>query len=211
MEHDQQRVNWRSHTPMKHIFSATIAVLLIAAADSTGQEAASGARETNRVNRVPDAVFIPTPQDVVDAMLELAGVRSSDVVYDLGCGDGRIVITAAKRYGCRSTGFDIDELRVEQSRENVLKAGLSDLVTIENRNVLKTDLRTATVITLYLTPKLNARLIPQFERMGPGSRIVAHESDIPGLRPDKVVEVDSKEDGRRHVIYLWKTPWKRND
>jgi precorrin-6B methylase 2 len=166
---------------MKRTLSATIAVLLVTAAYSTGQEIARGAGESHPISRVPDAVFIPTPQDVVDAMLELADVHSNDVVYDLGCGDGRIVITAAKRYGCRAAGLDIDELRVEQSRENVQKTRLSDIVKIEHQDVLKADLRPASVITLYLTPKLNAKLIPQFERMRPGSRIVAHESAIPGF------------------------------
>ena len=211
MEHDHQRVSDRSHKAMKRILSATIAVLLITAGNSPGQDLAPSARESNLRNRVPDAVFIPTPQDIVDAMLELADVRSRDVVYDLGCGDGRIVTTAAKRYGCHATGFDIDELRVEQLRENVQKTRLSDLVKIEHQDVLKADLRPASVVTLYLTPKLNAKLIPQFERMRPGSRIVAHESSIPGFRPDTVVEVTSKEDGHRHVLFLWKNPWTRND
>lgn len=102
-------------------------------------------------------------------------------------------------------------MRVEQSRENVQKTRLSDLVKIEHQDVLKADLRPASVITVYLTPKLNAKLIPQFERVKPGSRIVSHESAIPGFRPDKIMELTAKEDGHKHVLFLWKHPWTRVD
>ena len=194
---------------MNRVLSTALAIILIAPLISAGQDASPSSSKPDRVNRVPDAVFIPTPQDVVVAMLELAAVRPGDVVYDLGCGDGRIVITAAKRYGCRAVGFDIDELRVEQSRQNLKKSQLSGLVRIEHQDVLKLDLRPASVITLYLTPKLNAKLVPQFETLGPGSRIVAHESAIPGVPPDKAVQITSREDGRKHVLYLWKCPLKK--
>src|SRR5438445_5763984 len=109
----------------------------------------------------PDVIYVPTPQAVVDKMLQMAEVKKGDVVYDLGCGDGRIVVTAAKKYGCKAVGFDIDPDRVKEARENVRKAGVGDLVTIKQEDIFKQDLSKASVVTLYLLPELNVRLIPQ--------------------------------------------------
>src|ERR1700760_2752218 len=107
-------------------------------------------------------------------MLELAEVKAGDVLYDLGCGDGRIVVTAAKRYGIKATGFDVDPERLQESRENVRANRVGDLVTIKNQDIFKTDLTGASVITLYLLPDLNVRLMPQLSKLKPGSRIVSH-------------------------------------
>jgi precorrin-6B methylase 2 len=153
-----------------------------------------------------DAPFFATPQEIVDKMLDLAGVTKDDVVYDLGCGDGRIVITAAKRFGCRAVGYDKNPERVQESLENVEKNEVGDLVTIEQRDIFTLDLSEADVITLYLLPRMNVKLIPQLEKLKPGSRIVAHDFGIEGVRPDKVVRFTCQGDGWEHAIYLWTTP-----
>ncbi|MBW8038858.1 MAG: methyltransferase domain-containing protein [Planctomycetes bacterium] len=160
-------------------------------------------------NRKPDVVFVPTPQDVVDKMLELAGVTKDDLLYDLGCGDGRIVVTAAKRYGCRAIGYDIDPNRVRESLANVAKNNVGHLVSIEQKDVFTLDLSKANVITLYLLPKLNVKLIPQLEKLGPGSRIVSHDFSMEGVKPDKVIKLDSNKDMFQHDIYLWTTPLQK--
>jgi tRNA G37 N-methylase Trm5 len=158
--------------------------------------------------REPDVIFVPTPQEVVEKMLELADVKKDDVVYDLGCGDGRIVVTAAKKHGCKAIGFDIDPQRIKDSNENVKKNGVEKLVEIKQEDIFKLDLSKANVITLYLLPDLNVKLIPQLDKMKPGSRIVSHSFDMRGVKPDKVVTVKTKDAGER-TIYLWTTPLKK--
>ena len=159
-------------------------------------------------DKEPDVIFVPTPQEVVDKMLELAAVKKNDLVYDLGCGDGIIVVTAAKKYGCKAVGFDIDPDRVKESRDNVKRNGVEKLVQIKQADIFTLDLSDANVITLYLLPRLNVRLIPQLEKLKPGSRIVSHSFDMDGVTPDKVVQV---RDGRgvEHTVYLWTTPLKK--
>jgi len=159
-------------------------------------------------NREPDVIFVPTPQDVVDKMLELAQVTKDDLLYDLGCGDGRIVITAAKRYGCKAVGYDIDPERVKESLQNVQKNNVGDLVTIEQKDIFTLDLSKASVITLYLLPSLNVKLFPQLDKLKPGSRIVSHDFDMRGVEPDKVIKLQSSYDQEEHKIYLWTTPLK---
>ncbi len=162
-----------------------------------------------RYPRQPDIWFDPTPQTVVDRMLELAEVKESDLVYDLGCGDGRIVVTAAKRYGCKAVGYDIDRQRVKESLENVSRNGVGHLVTIEQKDIFTLDLSKADVITLYLLEHLNVKLIPQLEKLKPGSRIVSYKFDMKGVKPDKIVTVTLKEDNSEYKVYLWTTPLKR--
>lgn len=157
----------------------------------------------------PDVVYVPTPHDVVTKMLQLAAVTKKDVLYDLGCGDGRIVVMAAKKYGCRAAGFDIAPERVRESRENLKKNKVESLATIRQQDVFKLDLSPASVVTLYLLPELNVRLIPQLEKLKPGSRIVSHDFDMEGVKPDKVVHLKSNEDNEEHTIYLWTTPLKK--
>jgi len=159
--------------------------------------------------QVPDVEFIPTPQDVVDKMLELANIKKDDLVYDLGCGDGRIVVTAAKRYGCKAVGYDIDPQRVKESLENVEKNNVGHLVRIQQKNIFTLDFSKADVITLYLLPELNVELIPQLEKLKPGSRIVSHDFGMEGVQPDKVITVNSNEDEDEHKIYLWVSPLKK--
>ncbi len=158
---------------------------------------------------VVDVIYVPTPQDVVDKMLELAEVRKDDLLYDLGCGDGRIVVTAASRYGCRAEGFDIDPRRVEESLENVQKNNVGHLVGIEQKDIFTLDLSKADVITLFLLSRLNVKLIPQLEKLKPGSRIVSHNFAMEGVKPDKVVTMFSNEDQFEHTVYLWTTPLKK--
>ena len=156
-----------------------------------------------------DVIYVPTPQDVVDKMLELAEVKKDDLLYDLGCGDGRIVVTAARRYGCRAVGFDLDPRRVKESLENVQKNKVGHLVKIEQKDIFTLDLSKADVITLFLLSRLNVKLIPQLEKLKPGSRIVSHSFAMRGIKPDKVVRLNSREDKSEHMIYLWVTPLKK--
>lgn len=159
--------------------------------------------------REPDVIYVPTPDDVVEMMLHLARVSRKDVVYDLGCGDGRIVVAAAKKYGCKAFGFDIDPERIEESLENVKKNRVGRLVKIEEKDIFTLDLGPANVVTLYLLPGLNVRLIPQLEELRPGCRIVSHDFDMQGVKPDMVLEMESEEDGAEHTVYLWTTPLKK--
>jgi ribosomal protein L11 methylase PrmA len=153
-----------------------------------------------------DAPYITTPMDVVEKMLEVAEVRQGDVLYDLGCGDGRIAVTAAEKYGCRSSGFDIDPERIRDSLENARRRGVEDLTTFEQRDVFTLDLSEVDVAAMYLLPRFMTRLVPQFNQMRPGSRIVAHDFAIAGIPPDKEVKMISQEDGKEHTVYLWITP-----
>lgn len=158
----------------------------------------------------PDIYFVATPPEAVEIMLRLADLKKSDVVYDLGCGDGRIVIAAAKKSGARAYGYDIDPEMVKISRENVSKERVGHLVEIHEQDIFEIDLRGATVITLYLLPKLNVRLIPQLDKLKPGVRIVSHEFDMEGVMPDAEAVVN-RLDGKTSKIYLWTTPLKKID
>lgn len=158
-----------------------------------------------------DVIYVATPQDVVDKMLEMAEVKKEDLVYDLGCGDGRIVVTAAKRFGCKAVGFDLDPRRVEESLQNVQKNNVGRLVTIEQKDIFTLDLSEADVITLFLLSRLNVKLIPQLEKLRPGSRIVSHNFPMEGVRPDKVFKMFSSEDQFEHTVYLWTTPLKKEN
>lgn len=157
----------------------------------------------------PDVIYVPTPQDVVDKMLELAKVTKDDLVYDLGCGDGRIVVTAAKMYGCKAIGYDVDPERIKESLQNVKEYNVGHLVRIEQKDIFTLDLSKANVITLYLLPELNVKLIPQLKKLKPGSRIVSHDFNMRGVKPDKVVRLTSSEDSTGHKIYLWTSPLKK--
>jgi len=164
----------------------------------------------------PDVHFVPTAQSVVKEMLKMAKVTKDDVVYDLGCGDGRIVITAAKEYGCKAKGFDIDPERIKECKENLDKAmkekkGIDKLVSFEQKNIFKQDLSGATVVTLYLLPELNVKLVPQLKKLKAGSRIVSHAFNMRGYKPDRMVTIKAKDDEgkeREYDLYLWTTPLK---
>ena len=147
--------------------------------------------------RPPDVIYVPTRQTVVDAMLKVAGVKAGDVVYDLGCGDGRIVVTAAK-LGARGIGIDIDPQRVKEANENVAKNGVGDRVKILNQDLFTTDFRDATVVSLYLLPSLNLKLRPiLWKTLKPGTRIVSHDFDMGDWKPEQTLNVDGA------TIYYW--------
>ncbi len=195
---------------MRSFWSVLAAVVVFSGLPSFDARCmAEEATATKEKLREPDVIFVPTPQDVVEKMLELVAVKKEDLLYDLGCGDGRIVATAAKKYGCKAVGFDIDSRRVEESLRTVRKEKVEELVKIERKDIFQLDLSKANVITLYLLPSLNVRLIPQLEKLKPGSRIVSHSFNMEGVEPDKVVDMTSKVDNASHRIYLWTTPLKK--
>jgi len=177
----------------------------------SGMQAKQKTTRIKKASRKPDVIYVPTPQDVVDKMLELAEVKKDDLVYDLGCGDGRIVVTAAQKYGCRGVGYDINPKRIKESLENVEKNNVGNLVRIEQEDIFTLDLSKANVITLYLLPSLNVKLIPQLEKLKPGSRIVSHDFDMKGVKPDKVVKINSDNEYSDHTVYLWTTPLNKED
>ena len=207
-----------------------VAVLLFASADAllVGTEGATGDIDIQRqlltfqqlavstgsaqAPKRPDAPqlapYVPTPQVVVDRMLQLAAVTKSDVVYDLGCGDGRIPITAAKTYGARAVGVDIDPQRIAEANANAKRAGVTDLVTFRLQDAMTTDVSEATVVTLYLLSSSNLKLRPILtKQLKPGARIVSHAFSMGDWEPDKV---DTFTDPTSNIrtLYLWKTDGK---
>jgi ribosomal protein L11 methylase PrmA len=149
----------------------------------------------------PDVIYVPTPQDVVEDMLRLAGVKKGDVLYDLGSGDGRIPITAAKKYGVRAVGIDIDPERIWEAEQNARAAGVEHLVQFRREDLFKTNFRNATVVTLYLLPDLNLRLRPRlWAELKPGTRVVSHQFDMGDWKPEKKLETNGR------VVYFWTIP-----
>jgi hypothetical protein len=152
--------------------------------------------------QAPGAPFVPTPMPVVERMLELAKLTPTDVLYDLGSGDGRIVITAAQRYGARGVGIEINPVWVRDARRIAEALGVTDKVTFRIEDLFTIDLREATVVTLYLYPAMNRRLAPRFvAELQPGARIVSHEYGIGDWPPDHSEEM--LVNGERHLIHLW--------
>ena len=157
-----------------------------------------GAKQGGRL-RPPDVRYVPSPPSVVDAMLELARVTAADIVYDLGSGDGRIPITAAKTYGARGVGIEIDPFYLRDAIDNRAKAGVADRVTFLNQDLFEADIRPATVVTLFLLPRLNQQLIPKLKReLRPGARIVSHQFDMGEEWP-----AEETRDVNGLTIYLW--------
>jgi len=151
----------------------------------------------------PDVIFVPTPQEVVEDMLRLANVQKGDVLYDLGSGDGRIAITAARKYGIKATGIDIDPERIREANENAKKAGVTGLVQFRQENLFAADFKDATVITLYLLPDLNVKLRPKLcNELKPGTRIVSHQFEMGAWKPEKRLESNGR------TIYFWTVPPK---
>lgn len=174
----------------------------------------------------PEVPYVSTPDDVVMEMIKMADVGKDDVVYDLGCGDGRIVITAVKEMGCRGVGIDIDPIRIKESRESAIEAGVSDRVEFILSDLFEADISQATVVTIYLLSKVNLRLRPKlFRELNPGTRVVSHDFDMGKWNPDKSKFLDSDRDDLpfaydpfepnsfvlgsnwdRHNVYLWVIP-----
>ena len=152
----------------------------------------------------PEVPYVPTENAVVQAMLDLAGVKSTDIVYDLGCGDGRIVVLAAQSYGAHSVGVDIDPERIRDARANAQRNAVENLVRFEVKDLFDTDIHEATVVTLYLLPAVNLRLRPKLLKdLKPGTRIVSHSFDMGDWKPEKEEVVE----GQR--LYLWTVPQKK--
>jgi precorrin-6B methylase 2 len=181
------------------------ACLAIACASMAGADQAAPQRRPDAPQLAP---YVPTPQEVVDRMLQLAAVGKGDVVIDLGCGDGRIPITAAKAYGARGIGVDIDPQRIAEANANAKQAGVTQLVSFRLQDAMATDLREATVVTLYLLSSSNLKLRPLLtSQLKPGARIVSHNFSMGDWKAEKVdTFVDSG--GGTRTLYLWKTDGK---
>lgn len=169
------------------------------------------AQSQEKGTREPDVIYVPTPTEVVEKMFELADIRPGEIVYDLGCGDGRIPVMAAKKFGVRAFGFDINPVRVRESLENVKKNRVENLVTIKQQDIFELDLSKADVVTLYLLPRLNVKLIPQLDKLKPGCRIVSHDFNMEGVRPKREISFrpTTGDSVREHRVYLWVTPLEK--
>jgi ribosomal protein L11 methylase PrmA len=173
-----------------------VATMVVASIPGAGLAVAQDAP-----TRRPDVIYVPTPEAVVEAMLQVAGVGKNDIVYDLGCGDGRIPVTAARKYGARGIGIDIDPQRIKEANENVAKNNVGDRVKIVQGDLFEQDLSQATVVTLYLLPSLNVKLMPKLmKELKPGTRIVSHAFDMGDWKPEKELDVE----GRK--VYFWTIP-----
>ena len=154
--------------------------------------------------RTPDIHYVPTPPEVVRTMLKMAGVKKGDVVYDLGCGDGRIVIAAAQEFGVRGVGIDIDPQRIKEANENAKKAGVEKLVTFRTEDLFEANFKDASVVTLYLLERLNEKLKPKLlAELKPGTRIVSHAFGMGDWPPEKTEDVDGR------MVYMWTVPAKK--
>jgi len=152
----------------------------------------------------PDVIFVPTPHDVVERMLAIAKVGPGDILYDLGSGDGRIPIAAAKKYGIRAYGIDIDPERIKEANANAKKAGVTKLVTFKQQDLFKADFKDATVVTLYLLPDLNEKLRPRlWAELKPGTRIVSHQFAMGNWKPEQTVDLNGR------TIYFWTVPERK--
>ena len=176
-----------------------VALLIIATAVSSGLMLA---QQPQAPARQPDVIYVPTPQDVVDAMLNLAQVKSTDVIYDLGSGDGRIPITAAQKYGARGVGIDINPERITEANDNLKKANVGDKVKFLTADLFETDISEATVVTLYLLQSLNEKLRPKlFKELKPGTRVVSHAFSMgDAWPPEKTLNLNGR------TVYYWTIP-----
>ncbi|MBC7780950.1 MAG: class I SAM-dependent methyltransferase [Proteobacteria bacterium] len=166
--------------------------------------AACGVSFAQAVRRTPDVIYVPTPQEVVEGMLKLAKVGKSDVVYDLGCGDGRIVVTAARMFGARSVGIDIDPIRIREATENIRVANVGERARLIEGDLFETDISEATVVTIYLLSRLNLKLRPKLmAELRPGTRVVSHAFDMDDWKPQRTESVGSS------TIYLWTVPARK--
>jgi SAM-dependent methyltransferase len=192
---------------MYRVLWMTGLIVSVALLGTSGAPAAAPQATTGK--RSPDVVYVGTPHDIVAKMLELVSPKKDEVLYDPGCGDGRIVVMAAKKYGCKAVGIDLNPVRIREALANIERNGVGPLVKIERKDIFTVDFSEASVVTLYLLPWMNKKLIPQLEKLKPGSRIVAHDYSIEGITPDKTLTVTSKEDAVEHFLYVYSVPLKR--
>ena len=190
---------------LKMFLTTSLFILAIIVAGQAVERSNAWAQAAQKYNDEGKKIvpYVPTPQEVVERMLELAQVKKGDVVYDLGSGDGRIVVTAAKKYGVKAIGFEIDPERIKESAENIKKAGVGDLVEIRQQDIRTVDLSPATVLTMYLLPEVNLMIRPNiWKQMKPGSRVVSHDFDMGDWKPLKTEQI---KDGSSwdHTLYLW--------
>jgi ribosomal protein L11 methylase PrmA len=182
----------------------TLRTFILLFAFAVAIAAPSAAQQTAAPTRTPDVIFVPTPQEVVDAMLKVAKVTKNDVIYDLGSGDGRIPVTAAKVYGARAIGIDIDPQRIKEANANAQAAGVTDKVKFLNQDLFTTDISEATVVTLYLLPSLNLKLMPKLmKELKPGTRIVSHAFDMGDWKPEQTLNVEGR------TVYYWTIPARK--
>ena len=184
------------------LVAATLTIGLTLISTAAAQDA------TPKPKRKPDVGFYPTTQDVVEKMLELAKVSKKDHVCDLGCGDGRFLITAAQKYGCRASGYDLDPKLVAKGRAQARELKVDSLVKIEEQDIFTVDVSDVSVMMLFLLPKMNAKLVPQLQKMKPGSRVITHEFEIPDIQPDEELTWVSKQDNSEHLIFIYSIPLK---
>lgn len=188
----------RSLTPV--LIAPLFTVLAFAQTAATAEKPQDSSATTAPAKK-PDVIYVPTPREVVDAMLQVANVGKDDIVYDLGCGDGRIVITAAQKLGARGVGIDINPERIKEAKEDAQKANVTDRVQFRQDDLFETDIHEATVVTLYLLTTLNLRLKPKLMRdLKPGTRIVSHAFAMGDWKPEKELDVN----GRK--VYFWTIP-----
>lgn len=199
-----RRSRWLLHLGMA-VLLVSVSWFIPAAGDfGKGGEVRLARAQETEVESKKIVPFVPTPQDVVERMLELAQVKKGDVVYDLGSGDGRIVITAAKKYGVKAVGFEIDPELVKQSRESIKKETVENLAEIRQQDIRTVDLSPATVVTMYLLPDVNLMLRPNlWKQLKPGSRVVSHDFDMADWKAEKVLPVKDSS-GWDHTLYFWR-------
>ena len=194
---------------MAGLFSATRVRLFVCGllCSVAAWSPAIGGRATPQPARRPDVFYAPTPQDVVNAMLKLARVTADDVIYDLGSGDGRIPVTAARVYGARGVGIDLDPVLVKEAQENARKAGVAGKVQFRTADLFMSDISPATVVTLYLTPFLNFQLLPKLNReLKPGTRVVSHQWEMMDPKDRYEYTPDRKVIVGNSIIYVWTIP-----
>jgi SAM-dependent methyltransferase len=187
----------RKSLPCSHLVVALLSITALAA-------------QNPKPKREPDVPFVPTTESAVQEMLKLAGVKKSDIVYDLGCGDGRIVIAAAKNFGAHGIGIDINPVRISEAKENARTAGVEKLVRFEENDLFLADIHQATVVTLFLLPQINLKLRPKLlQDLKPGTRIVSNTFDMEDWKPEKEVTVggdDADYEPLSRKLYLWTVP-----
>ena len=173
---------------------------------------AAASAQTPQPRKPLDVPYVPTTEEAVAAMLSLAEVKKSDVVYDLGCGDGRIVIAAAKNFGAHGVGIDIDPQRIAEANANAKRVGVEKLVRFEEKDLFQSDFKEATVVTLFLLSSVNMKLRPKLlAELKPGTRVVSNTFDMGDWKPDREITVPNTDDDSflSHRLYLWTVPARK--